>query len=138
MHNALADCFEEGLRSAAIVGSDVPDLPREIIGEAFEALEKHGAVIGPSKDGGYYLIGFSRDCLCRSVFDDMTWSTGRVYHETLRRLRQEGVSVHILPMWRDIDTPEDIAALMKEHNPSDFGASKTINFLKAHGLGCPA
>lgn len=134
MCNAFAECFAEGLPLVVIVGSDIPDLPKEFIREAFEALEGHDAVIGPSRDGGYYLIGFSKDSLCRSVFENMAWSTENVFKETLWRLRQDGASVHVLPVWRDVDACEDLEALMREYDHPDFGTSKTIRFLKAHGF----
>lgn len=134
MYNAFAECFAEGLRSAVIIGSDIPDLPRGFIEEAFEALDGHDAVIGPSRDGGYYLIGFSKNSFCQSVFENMAWSTEGVFEETLQRLRQEEVSVHVLPAWRDVDTCEDLHVLMREYDHPDFGTSKTIRFLKAHGF----
>jgi len=136
MSNAFAQCFKEGLTSVVIVGSDIPDLPREFIENAFEALEEHGAVLGPSKDGGYYLIGFAKDFFYRAVFENMTWSTDCVFQETLRRLRREGISVYLLPLWRDLDTCEDLDVLLRGYNEADFGSSRTINFLKAHGFSC--
>ena len=63
MHNVFCHCFSEGFRSVVIIGSDSPDLPFRIVRDAFQALDTHGAVIGPAFDGGYYLIGFSRECI---------------------------------------------------------------------------
>jgi rSAM/selenodomain-associated transferase 2/rSAM/selenodomain-associated transferase 1 len=129
MKNAFIRCFSEGFRSVIVIGSDSPDLPRRIIGEAFHALDQHGAVIGPSLDGGYYLIGFSRKLFSGSVFDGVEWGTDSVFKKTMRHLEEAGIPVHVLPCWRDIDRPEDIAALIKDNENTDFAASKTMSWL---------
>jgi len=134
MHNALATCFAEGFRSVVIIGSDSPDLPQRIIEEAFQSLQSHGAVIGPTYDGGYYLIGFSNGSFAASFFENIAWSTDGVYAETVGRFDKEGVSFHVLPRWRDIDTVDDVRALLKDCEQSDFSQSKTIEFLRANGF----
>jgi uncharacterized protein len=134
MCNAFTSCFAEGFRSVVIIGSDSPDLPQRIIEEAFQSLRSHGAVIGPTYDGGYYLIGFSKDSFSESFFENITWSTDTVYAETVRRFDEGGVSFHVLPRWRDIDTVEDVRALLKDCEHSDFSQSKTIGFLRTNGF----
>jgi uncharacterized protein len=134
MHDALTRCFSQGFRSVVVIGSDSPNLPRWIIEEAFTSLVSHGAVIGPTWDGGYYLIGFSKDFLSLQVFEDMAWGTESVFKETMHRFRKDGISVHVLPKWRDIDRPEDIHSLMTECAGSDFAASRTMRFLKDCGF----
>ena len=61
MKNIFSSCFSEGSQSVVVIGSDIPDLPAWIIEEAFFSLDDHDAVIGPSSDGGYYLIGFRKE-----------------------------------------------------------------------------
>ena len=134
MCNAFTGCFLKGFRSVVIIGSDSPDLPAQIIEEAFDSLDRNGAVIGPTFDGGYYLIGFSRESFSSQVFENMAWSTDRVFPETMRRFQEDAVSVHVLPRWRDMDRREDLRALVEKHEKSDFGQSRTIRFLKEHGL----
>jgi rSAM/selenodomain-associated transferase 1 len=134
MHNAFISCFAEGFQSVVIIGSDSPDLPREIIEEAFESLKSYGAVIGPTYDGGYYLIGFSKDSFSEVFFESIVWSTDSVYTETIRRFDREGISFHVLPRWRDIDTVNDLKALLKDCENSDFSRSKTVKFLKDKGF----
>lgn len=134
MYNAFTSCFAEGFRSVVLIGSDSPDLPQEIIEEAFETLESYEAVIGPTYDGGYYLIGFSKDSFSAVFFENIVWSTDGVYAETIRRFDQEGISFHILPTWRDIDTVDDLRALLKDCERSDFSRSKTLRFLKEKGF----
>jgi len=135
MYNTFTSCFLKGFQSVVIIGSDSPNLPGRIIEEAFESLDRYGAVIGPTWDGGYYLIGFSRDSLSGRVFENIMWGTDNVFQETMERFRKDGVLVHVLPKWRDIDRPEDIRSLMKESAESDFAKSRTIRFLKEHGFG---
>lgn len=132
MHNIFSSCFFKGFQSVVIIGSDSPDLPKRIIEEAFDSLDRHDAVIGPTRDGGYYLIGFSRDSISERFFKDMTWSTDSVFQETMQRFHKDGVLVHVLLQWRDIDRPEDIDFLMNGCEKSDFGKSRTIQFLKEH------
>ncbi|NTW76422.1 MAG: glycosyltransferase [Syntrophaceae bacterium] len=134
MFKAFTDSFSNGFRSAVIIGSDSPDIPQGIIEEAFRSLNKHGAVLGPTWDGGYYLIGFSRDFVSRRFFENMLWSTSNVFEETMRRFQEDGIPVHVLPGWRDIDRADDIYCLLKESECSDFGNSRTIKFLKENGF----
>lgn len=134
MYNAFTACFAEGFRSVVLIGSDSPDLPREVFEEAFESLKNYQAVIGPTYDGGYYLIGFSKDLFSEVFFENMVWSTNSVYTETIRRFEQERISFHVLPSWRDIDTVNDLNALLKDCERSDFSESKTVRFLKDKGF----
>lgn len=134
MHNAFTSCFAKNFRSVVLIGSDSPDLPREIIEESFESLKSCQAVIGPTYDGGYYLIGFSKDSFSEVFFENMAWSTDSVYAETIKRFEQEGISFHVLPRWRDIDTVNDLKALLKDCEHSDFSESKTVKFLKDKGF----
>ena len=129
MKNVFTRCFSESFRSVVVIGSDSPDLPRRIIGEAFQALEKHGAVIGPALDGGYYAIGFTRESFTPEAFDGIAWGTDDVFEKTMRHLQEAGITVHVLPPWRDIDRPEDIAALIKDNEKTDFTESKTMTWL---------
>lgn len=134
MYNAFCHCFSEGFRSVVIIGSDSPDLPLRIIKDAFQALDTHAAVIGPACDGGYYLIGFSRDDLFPDVFEGMAWGTDDVFRKTVHLLKNAGIRHCILPVWRDMDRPEDIFALLKDNRKTDFATSRTIAYLKKLGF----
>lgn len=103
---------------AVLIGTDFPDLPPEIPIQAFEALERMArdssqdtpsAVIGPSSDGGYYLIGLNRPV--PEIFSGVEWGTDRVFETTLQKLNALAMPFHTLPEWHDVDTPEDLAAL---------------------------
>ncbi len=109
---AFQERFAAGAREVVVFGSDAPHLPRERILRAFRELEKSEVVVGPARDGGYYLIGASR--LHPELFRAIPWGTDRVFRETVRRARKEGISLASLPDWDDIDLPESVASLWKE------------------------
>jgi rSAM/selenodomain-associated transferase 1 len=108
MKHGFGEAFSMNFNRVVLIGSDIPDLPLEFIDEAFAALQEHDGVIGPSLDGGYYLIGFKNTSFSPRVFDGIRWSTGAVFEKTLEILNGEGRTVHILQSLRDIDTVEDL------------------------------
>lgn len=134
MLDAFNRCFSDGCRSVIIIGSDIPDLPQQVIEEAFLALEKNDAVIGPSLDGGYYLIGFGRDSFTPAAFEGIAWGGDGVYENTVRILEMSGLRFHVLPAWRDIDRPEDITALIRECGEKGFAGSRTMAVLRDRSL----
>jgi len=103
---AFNHVFRQGARKAVIVASDVPDLLAEDIKNAITALDSHDLVIGPTNDGGYYLLGMKR--LLSELFLGITWSTHKVYEETLKVGEYLGLKVHYLRSLDDIDTEEDL------------------------------
>jgi rSAM/selenodomain-associated transferase 1 len=98
--------FRQGARKAVIVASDVPDLSAEIIENAINALTDNDIVIGPTNDGGYYLLGMNG--VHNDLFHGVTWSTTEVYAETLSIIEYLGLKVHCLRALDDIDTEEDL------------------------------
>jgi uncharacterized protein len=97
-----------GHNGAVVLNSDSPTLPTALLVEAAEVLARSGdrAVLGPSTDGGYYLLGLKKPH--RRLFEDVAWSTESVARQTLDRAAEIGLAVHMLPSWYDVD---DIAAL---------------------------
>lgn len=93
-----------------IVGSDSPTLDELMLTCAEDALDTHDVVIGPSFDGGYYLIGMSSAHMTQ-VFDEITWSSEVVLKQTLERCRTHGLSVKLLGFWYDVDTLHDLEFL---------------------------
>lgn len=107
----LTHAFLENLQTyneVIVIGSDLPDLTQKDIAQAFEALAHHDVVIGPTFDGGYYLIGMKAPH--PELFTDIPWSTNTVFSLTEDRAKAAKLSVHILPVRRDIDTIEDLVA----------------------------
>ena len=108
MKNALIQAFAGNLEKVLVIGSDIPDLTASLISGAFDALDNCDAVIGPSVDGGYYLIGFNRDSFLPDVFHGMAWGTESVFNQTMDVLKMSGLRVHVLKELMDIDTFDDL------------------------------
>lgn len=89
-----------------VIGPDIPDLSGDLIVQAADSLATHDLVIGPTDDGGYYLIGSNRPI--PELFEQMAWSTESVCTETLRRAEQLRLRTCLLPRLRDLDTLEDL------------------------------
>jgi len=115
---------------AVLIGSDLPDLPPAFIDEAFERLKSQDAVIGPAHDGGYYLIGFRRGAVLPAAFEGIEWGGRGVFEATMAVFRKEGVSVHVLPHWDDIDVYEDVKALYDRLRDLPPGRLSTIDYIR--------
>jgi len=102
--------FAKGASRTVVLGSDSPSMPVEYIDRALNLLEEREVVLGPSTDGGYYLIGQQTGGPC--LYSDIPWSTGMVLEETLARLGEQ--SLGLLPPWYDVDTPPE-AAFLRTH-----------------------
>lgn len=107
MYNTLRENTQNGFLTL-IAGTDIPSLTPEIVNEACLALTNHDIVLGPSHDGGYYLIGMKS--VHKELFDKLQWSTDTVLDDTLTRIIESKLSYHILPTLRDIDTIDDLEA----------------------------
>jgi uncharacterized protein len=136
MKNAFLEAFSGGLRHVLIIGSDSPDLPKAVLDEAFEALMEADAVIGPSLDGGYYLIGFKDETFLPQVFEQMDWGTEVVLAQTLERFEKKGYRVHLLPPWKDVDRMEDLTTLYHMNRRTPFASSQTMVYI-LHNLRLP-
>ncbi|MBS0660385.1 MAG: TIGR04282 family arsenosugar biosynthesis glycosyltransferase [Verrucomicrobia bacterium] len=99
---AFAAAFEAGAERVVVLGSDCIDLTADLLRGAFAALQEVDAVLGPSPDGGYYLLGLRRPS--PRVFAGIAWSTERVAAQTLERLAELGWSHRLLPARTDVDT----------------------------------
>jgi hypothetical protein len=111
MAAAFTIAFTEGAKAAILFGTDIPDLGSNMLRRALTTLENGAAVIGPTLDGGYYLIGITASSAAQALpllFTDIAWSTTRVMETTLDRLRLGRLDYALLPELRDIDTPEDL------------------------------
>ena len=104
MQNAFETEFKEGYEKILIIGSDLFDLKPTHITTAFEALETHDITIGPSLDGGYYLLGMKE--LYHTLFKNKKWGTDSVLEHTLKDLKQQNIK--LLEALNDIDIFEDL------------------------------
>jgi len=112
--DAAEDLLAAGYGAVCLVNSDSPTLPTGVLVEAATALARAGdrLVLGPSADGGYYLIGLKQ--LHRRLFEDIAWSTERVYRQTLDRARELGLDAVSLPPWYDVDDLASLRLLSRE------------------------
>ena len=110
MKNTFSERFTEGYERVVIIGADSPSLPSAYVKQAFDF--KEDVVLGPSVDGGYYLIGMQRKFV--NLFDGITWGSGNVLKETYSRLKSNGSTLGLLPVWYDVDRPDDLIFL-KSH-----------------------
>jgi len=108
------ELFRDGCDAAILIDSDTPTLPTERLERAVAVMKEGGCdlVLGPSEDGGYYLIGLRR--LHPELFEGMRWSTPTVLEETERRARALGLSSTRLPAWYDVDTAADLVRLQAD------------------------
>lgn len=109
MMRALTVLSSKGYKRIVILGSDSPTLPGELVKDAFASLGKSSLVIGPGLDGGYYLLGLSGDV--PDIFDGVSWGSGTVFEETMKRVKKSGTSFSILPFWYDVDTINELRFL---------------------------
>ncbi len=131
MEHAFREAFSRGWTRTVLIGSDIPDLPESLLGEALARLDGHDAVIGPAEDGGYYLIGFRNDTFLPEVFRGILWSTDAVFSMTSAVLAGAGRTLHQLPRWRDVDTVHDLEDLLARNVRTGFRSSRTMSCLAA-------
>mgnify|MGYP005654647619 CR=1 FL=1 len=107
MHQAFVDRFSDGYKKVVIIGSDSPSLPVSYINQTLTS--NKDLILGPSTDGGYYLIAMAGKV--SEVFGGIAWGTDRVLDETLNLVEKTGISLELLPVWYDVDLPEDLKFL---------------------------
>ncbi len=112
MLEAFSFGFSMGYKSICIIGTDCLELSSSIVDIAFTDLRNHGAVIGPARDGGYYLLGMKS--LESSIFQNKNWGTDSVYEATLKDLKQAGLNYSTLPTLSDIDVEDDLPLSLKK------------------------
>ena len=106
MLNAFKHSFDAGYRKSIIIGSDCIEIDSELIEKAFDYLDRCDVIIGPSLDGGYYLIGTNKPI--DIIFNNMKWSTENVLGETINRLKKNGLDYILLEYLNDIDKLKDL------------------------------
>jgi uncharacterized protein len=114
LFHAAQDLFAAGYGSVCLVNADSPTLPTRVLVEAVRRLRQPGdrLVLGPAADGGYYLIGLKR--FHGGLFEDIDWSTERVYRQTVARAAEIGLAVATLPEWYDVDDDQALTRLVCE------------------------
>lgn len=108
--NAFGRAFENGTERAVIIGSDSPGLPVDYIKDAFVALEKYDLVLGPTKDGGYYLVGLKNKA-DPALFKNIAWSSSKVLFQTMEAAKALNFKLRLLPEYFDVDVADDLKYL---------------------------
>jgi uncharacterized protein len=143
MKRAFKDAFESDAASAVIVGTDIPDLTAKVIKNAFAALKQNKMVLGPAKDGGYYLIGLSKtafSAVAGSLFAGIKWGEKDVLTKTVNAAIRLGIRYSLVKELGDVDRPEDLSIWdrrknKKHHAPAPAGISVIIPALnEAHHI----
>lgn len=135
---AIGDSFAGGFGPVIVIGTDSPTLPLDYILRAVLHLQKHanGVAIGPTEDGGYYLIGMSKRL--DAAFENISWSSDRVFEETSRNIRKSGdVELLILPTWYDVDEPDDLRRLKSEFSSNDRTENRAARTREWLAKFCP-
>jgi hypothetical protein len=117
MANVFDTLHARGYRNMVLIGGDLAPVPAEIFAEAFAFLnnELQRVVFGPSRDGGYYLVGCNQPA--PRIFDGMSWSHDKVLAQTLNKLASLKIDWRLLPDWFDVDTVDDLRHLRATLNP---------------------
>ena len=129
MQQAFEETFAAGRRRVILIGTDHPTLPSEWIQEGFSLLGRQGAVVlGPTGDGGFYLIGMNESF--PEIFEGMTYSHEAVFEQTAARVASCGASLQTLPQWYDVDTFDDLKRLVADMRRESAGAMRTRAMLQ--------
>lgn len=132
LYFAVEDLFKCGFDSVCLIDSDSPTVPAENFAQAFELLSasEDRVVLGPSDDGGYYLIGVKKPH--RHLFEQIDWSTERVLNQTIQRANEIGLEAKLLPTGYDVDSDASLRRLCNEilgEQGNDGVAPNTRRFL---------
>jgi rSAM/selenodomain-associated transferase 1 len=128
MSHAFEHLFASGFEKIILIGSDLPTLPLGFFCQAYACLEKSAdVVLGPSADGGYYLVGTNR--MIAAIFDDIGWSGANVLSQTIHKLGDLGLKHELLPDWYDIDTAKDLERLQSQRMSREVAMKNTFALL---------
>ncbi|HND19601.1 MAG TPA: TIGR04282 family arsenosugar biosynthesis glycosyltransferase, partial [Acidobacteriota bacterium] len=134
---AIHQALEQGYRRVIIIGSDSPTLPAAYVTDALSKLTQTDMVVGPSEDGGYYLIGFQNNqttCLREQIhpfLSNLPWSTDQIVFSVAKRAQSFGFNLRFLPEHYDVDTCSDLKVMWKELSANPGAASETWQVVQA-------
>jgi uncharacterized protein len=128
MSNSFSEAFNMNYEKVVLIGSDMPQLKEEIIEEAFKGLNSKKVVLGPTKDGGYYLIGFKKHTFQENTFEGIKWSSDSVLKDTIQKIGEGNFQVSLLPELTDIDNFDDLNEFYSNRKNKKL---KTYKYLEA-------
>lgn len=135
LNSAVTHAHDLGFNPIIVLGADSPTIPASFIETALDALVmgETDVVLGPTTDGGYYLIG--QNSLQPELFQNIPWSSPSTFQQTARKANQLNLRLRQLPEWYDVDTPADLITLSNEllSNPEVRDrAPATCQWLRDH------
>ena len=132
MRNGASDLLARGFERIVLVGGDLPTLPAAYIVDALDRLVRSpdSIVLGPTEDGGYYLIGMTH--IQPELFDGIPWGSADVLHLTQEAAAALRLRVELLPVWYDVDHPSDLQRVRRRRAEGDPVGHHTCAWLKAH------
>lgn len=132
MYRVIRKVLDLGYESVVLTGTDLPLITASHFESGFAALQEHDIAIGPTSDGGYYLIGMKKPC--KEVFRVEGYGGSTVFENTVSAAQAAGLSVGLALSCDDVDTPEDLWALTKQIDPGSR-TGQYLNQLKQEGAG---
>jgi rSAM/selenodomain-associated transferase 1 len=131
MGRALERALASGAQRVLLIGSDSPALPPEFLRQASDALKTADLVLGPSEDGGFYLIGARS--FDRAIFEQVEWGGAEVFARTEANIRRCGLTLHTLPRWYDLDEWRDVERMINAMRSGDNLPPRLAALLKQWG-----
>ena len=127
MMKAFETVFNYGYEKVIIIGTDVPDLNADTLNKSFAVLDEKDIAIGPSYDGGYYLLGMKKNF--PGLFSGIEWSTEKVLEDTVEKCGNLNLSYSLLERLHDIDTERHLMEWLGDNNSGNIILKKQINIL---------
>lgn len=124
--NAIETVFNKGFQNVITLGNDIPNLTANLILKAKDKLEHSDYVLGPSTDGGFYLMGFKKAHFSKTEIQNLPWQTSKLRCCLHHELKQQNESVSYLETLTDIDTTSDIELVLKSFKALDFNIRKLL------------
>jgi rSAM/selenodomain-associated transferase 1 len=110
MRRIFETLSDSGYAKVVLIGADLPTIPLSSLQEAFSSLKNHPVILGPSLDGGYYLLGLQD--MIPEIFEGIDWGTDQVLSQSVERLSEKNIQPKRLPSWYDVDEPEELNFLI--------------------------
>ena len=128
MHHAISRVLEQGYEKVVLTGADLPLMTADHLRSGFAALSRADVAIGPTSDGGYYLVGMKQPH--KAVFENQQYGGATVLENTLAAAKNAGLAVALATECDDVDTPEDLKLLMTRLSPD----TATARYLQQEGI----
>jgi len=129
LSNAISCVFNKGYQRIITVGSDIPHLNASILNKSAKRLQHQSYVLGPSTDGGFYLIGLNKNAFNKDSFIRLPWETKTLKHHFISELSSKNVKFSLLEPLYDIDSSEDIISVLKSSRHLDTAIKRILQIL---------